>query len=158
MALALSKQFLSSHKKLVLGGKGTEEYETKLKQLAEGLGVSHKIEFIGLIQGEAKEQMYAKSFCSFLVSESENFGNVVIEALAQGTPVITSLGTPWAVLEENAVGRNIENSPKEIAQAIDELLLMPENQYVEMSSRCKKFCSEEFDIVSNVDKWIAKYK
>lgn len=39
-----------------------------------------------------------------LVSESENFGNVIIEALSQGTPVIASCGTPWAEIEKKNAG------------------------------------------------------
>ena len=156
-ALALSKEFLTSTRKIIFAGVGEPAYVRFLKQLAEELAVCHKIEFVGLIEGEDKERLYAGSFCSLLVSESENSGNVVIESLAQGTPAITSLGTPWQVLEEKRIGRHVKNDPEQIAQAIGGLMAISEDQYYLMRCRCKRFCRQEYDIASNVDRWTYEY-
>ena len=70
------------------------------------------------MEGEEKYKLYANAYFSILVSHSENFGNVVIEALSQGTPVIASKGTPWEQLAEKA-GFWIDNDENSIACCID---------------------------------------
>ena len=51
-------------------------------------------------------------------SHNENFGNVVVESLSQGTPVIASTGTPWKILEKYHAGYWIKNNPENIAKKI----------------------------------------
>ena len=100
-----------------------------------------------------KQELFASSYCSFLISESENFGNVVIEAMAQGTPVVTSLGTPWSILKENNVGYHIKNDPLSIAQVVDEVLAMPTDEYLQLRKRTYEFCVKDFSVFQNIGKW-----
>ena len=51
------------------------------------------------MDGEEKNKVIASNMALVLPSKSENFGNVVLEALAQGTPVIASKNTPWQILD-----------------------------------------------------------
>ena len=53
----------------------------------------------------SKNGNYSKEADLFILpTHSENFGIVVAEALACGTPVITTQGTPWKELESNHCG------------------------------------------------------
>ena len=45
-----------------------------------------------------------------LPSHSENFGFVVAEALARGTPVLTTTATPWAAINDVGCGWCVEDS------------------------------------------------
>ena len=72
------------------------------------LGLEHKVKFERPVEGLENKNCSQALIVRFLISESENFGNVVIEAMAQGTPVVTSLGTPWSILKENNVGYHIK--------------------------------------------------
>jgi glycosyltransferase involved in cell wall biosynthesis len=58
--------------------------------------------FIGPVFDKDKENLYAQADLFVLPSYSENFGAVVIEALAHGCPVITTKGTPWSELLGNS--------------------------------------------------------
>lgn len=161
-ALSLSRVFLLSKYKLLLAGKSvtTEEIvcETELRDQITRLGLQEKIRFLGEVGGRDKDELLSGAYFSFLVSESENFGNVVVEAMAQGTPVVTSLGTPWEVLEENNVGYHISNEPSILSKAIDELLEMKSDDYLELRRRVYDFCVSEFSVSDNVHKWIFVYK
>lgn len=152
---SLSSLFLQSNVLLKIAG-GVEDqfrnYYEKLQELVKETGLQDKVEFIGGVSGTTKYQTYCDAKFLFLVSKSENFGNVVIEALSQGTPVVASHGTPWEDLIENHAGYWIENSPEEISATIDRILsLSPEayNQYREGALAY----AEKFNIYSNTDKW-----
>jgi len=48
--------------------------------------------------------LFSHAQCYVLPTSSENFGNVVAEALAHGTPVITTCHTPWTDLPKHHCG------------------------------------------------------
>ena len=76
----------------------------ELKQLTIQLGIANYIHFIGGAYGEQKWKLFKEADLFILPTHSENFGIVVAEALACGTPVITTQGTPWKELESNHCG------------------------------------------------------
>lgn len=153
---ALSRRFVESNYILKLAG-GVEDqfrdYYQQLVEQVERVGLRGKVEFVGPVNGKEKFKTYADAYAMFLVSHSENFGNVVIESLSQGTPVVASKGTPWERLEEYDAGFWIENSPECIAKCVDKLLSLSENEYELLRRGAVKF-GETFDINKNIDKWI----
>lgn len=152
--IACSEEFLKQGYKLVLAGKTGGEYFDKITALVKDRGLTKHIVFKGMVEGEAKEALYAGAKVTLLVSHSENFGNVIIESLAQSTPAITSHGTPWQVLEEKNSGYWIDNYPINIGKTIDRLLLLPEEEYQQMRTNAYQLCCDEFDIKSNIHKWV----
>ena len=73
--------------KLVIVGKGPQEKE--LKKLQESLGLTH-VFFLGKVETKFMPNIYAGCDVLVLPSIHEPFGNVVIEAMAAGKPVIGS--------------------------------------------------------------------
>ena len=161
-ALPLSKKFMDSGINFLIVGRvfpiSCETYLTNLKKQVKELGLEHRVNFLGAVEGYEKQELFAGSYCSFLVSDSENFGNVVIEAMAQGTPVVTSLGTPWSILKEKNVGYYISNAPTSIAQAIDEILSMSTDEYIQLRKRAYEFCINKFSIYKNIGEWENAYE
>lgn len=155
--LAISKSFLNSDFKLKIAGRGKKRFETDLVQLIKDLKLENKIEFAGQIEGEEKQRLLANAYFTIMPSHSENFGIVVLESLAQTTPVIASKGTPWSSLENEKVGFWIDNSPESLAKKIDFILEMSESVYTKYRDRCRNFVEKGFDIEMNIDKWIKFY-
>ena len=93
-------------------------YRDSLLAQADRLGLANRFELLGPLYGKEKLRFYAR--CSVLVvaSHSENFSNVVVEALNLRTPVVASLGTPWAELAEVGCGAWVANQPESLADAI----------------------------------------
>ncbi|MBP5769822.1 MAG: glycosyltransferase family 4 protein [Bacteroidaceae bacterium] len=153
--LAQSKQFLSSRYKFVMVGgveKQFEDYYHGLLDQVERLRLQDKVQFMGSLTGKSKFQAYASARYSFLVSNSENFGNVVIEALSQGTPVVASTGTPWSQLPEKKAGFWIQNTPKAIAETVDYLIQQSDEDYMNYRQGALNY-SKEFDVFEHVDEW-----
>ena len=94
---ALSSMNVPSPTRLVIVGDGETGYVWKLRQLAlERLPLLPRIDWIGPVWGEERWKYFqgADLFC--LPTHSENFGLAVLEACQVGTPVLTTVETPWA--------------------------------------------------------------
>lgn len=151
-ALSFSKAFLDSSARLHILGECKGEYYNLMTQMIDELNLKDKVVFHGVITGRDKDLLIANSRCLILASESENFGNVVIEALAQGTPVIASKGTPWSELENRGAGFWVSNKPEELSVVIDKVLQMDKEQYNTLRRNAYQY-SKMFDVYSNMEVW-----
>ena len=114
--------------------------------------------FIGPVQGEQKEALYANAYLTVLPSHAESFGNVVMESLAQGTPVVASTNAPWQVLETERAGSWVSNAPKPLREAIEKYLLMPPDTYTGYRDRASSLAQRCFDIAENTGEWERLYQ
>ena len=87
-----------------IAGEGDAIYVNELKQLTERLGISKLVFFEGGVYGNRKWELFRQADLFILPTHSENFGIVVAEALASGTPAVTTMGTPWSELESRRCG------------------------------------------------------
>ena len=153
-ALAMSKKFMASDYVLKIAGETGGDYYDKLLGQIDDLGLNDKVRFLGLVTGKDKDVLYAGAKCLFLISKSENFGNVIVESLVQGTPIVASKGTPWQILEKEGAGCWINATPLEISESINRLLEASDSEYNAMRESAFRL-SKEFDVYSNIEKWIS---
>ena len=107
---------------LLIAGPGDEDYISHLKKLAARLDVQSTTHFLGMVRGELKLSLYQLADAFVLPTHQENFGLVLPEALACGTPVVTTRGTDiWRELAD-AGAMIVDNEPAELAGAIAKLL------------------------------------
>jgi glycosyltransferase involved in cell wall biosynthesis len=76
--------------RLVLAGPNQVGWRQNLEALAGRLNISHRITWTGMLEGDVKWGALRASEMLVLPSHQENFGIVVAEALACGTPVLIS--------------------------------------------------------------------
>lgn len=74
--------------KLVLLGTGTEERIAATKKLAEELGIADRVMMLGFQSNPFPYLKHATMMV--LSSDSEGFGNVIVESLVCGTPVVST--------------------------------------------------------------------
>ena len=72
--------------KLLIAGSGP--YQPELSKIAESLGISKNIQFLGRISEQSKFKLYGQSRLAIHPSFREGFGISVIEANSMGTPVV----------------------------------------------------------------------
>jgi glycosyltransferase involved in cell wall biosynthesis len=90
-----------SDARLVICGEGPER--EALQSLAQRLGFADRLELRGYVADPWSA--YAQARCFALCSQSEAFGNVVVEALASGLPVVaTDCGGPAETLDGGRFG------------------------------------------------------
>lgn len=108
--------------RLLVAGGGEEGYLARLKQLIEAAGVAAQVHYLGPVYGEEKSSLLRHAVALVLPSHSESFGNVVLEAMAVGCPVIVTkeVGLAEAVQRSNA-GIVVPGEPRAIANAIARL-------------------------------------
>ena len=82
--------------------------------------------YVGVVEGAAKDELLASAAALVLASHSESFGMVVAEALAHGTPVVTTKGCPWEVVDEVGAGYQVDPNAAAIAAAIERVLTQPD--------------------------------
>jgi glycosyltransferase involved in cell wall biosynthesis len=152
-SLVQSEQFRDSDYQLIIAGPDTNGYQQELVGQVEQLGLMGKVLFLGGVEGVRKEMLYAQARATILPSHSENFGNVVIESLAQGTPVIASTGTPWQLLETEQAGSWVTNDSETLGKTIDTYLAMADDHYQSYRNRAQLLARQRFDIMANVAQW-----
>jgi glycosyltransferase involved in cell wall biosynthesis len=111
---------------LVIAGNDDENYRPRLEELAKSVGVADRIVFLGPVSDAHKWALYERAQLFLLPSYSENFGNVVAEAMAMGCPVLVTPEVGIAPLVESTrAGRVVSGEPRALAASINELLADP---------------------------------
>lgn len=147
-------QDLEFGKKQVFGG-GEVPVETFRHRLSN---CDADVVFTGPLYTKAKDWMYAQSWVFVLPSHTENFGGVVIEALAQGTPVIASKGTPWRVLEERHCGWWVNPASENLVDAVKAALEMSTAEREAIAERARHFVMECYSWKSSAAKVLEMYE
>lgn len=108
---------------LVIAGNDDDNYSVELTKLAKKYGVQNRISFRGPVYGIEKWSLLAGAQCFVLPSYSENFGNVVLEAMLSGCPVVVTTEVGAAeVVEAAGAGIVTDGDPQLLANAINRIL------------------------------------
>lgn len=114
---------------LLVVGDGPER--ARLQRLSGEIGVGDRVRFLGEIPHASLAGVYSAADALVLASSREGWANVLLEALACGTPVVASdiWGTPEVVCSPSAGVLVRERSPEAFAHAIRQLLAAPPSRY-----------------------------
>lgn len=133
---------------LVVTGEGPAE--ANLHKLAKTLNIERNVKFIGYLDRNTElNACYQAADVFVFASKSETQGLVLLEAMAQGTPVvaIAELGTASILVEGKGALIATENT-LEFAEKVHQLLIYPEQRF-ELGVRAKGYV---------LDKWTAKFQ
>ncbi len=102
-----------------------QRYFERLRAQVMQRGLGQCVQFIGAVDPERRSEYLQEIAVLALTSHSENFGNVVLEALAHGRPVVVTENLPWGHLRDEGVGLVSEADPSAVARALSEAISSP---------------------------------
>jgi glycosyltransferase involved in cell wall biosynthesis len=94
--------------------------------------------YIGPVKGERKLALLSSAWLMALPSRSENYGMAVAEALASGTPVLTTTSMPWATVSEAGCGWVVPPEAAPLAHALAEALRLRGPDHEPMRERARE--------------------
>lgn len=123
---------------------GTGEVE-KLEKILKNQGLDERCNIRGWVSGQEKEQLLNEAYLFVLPSYNEGLPMSILEAMARGTPVIsTPVGGIPEVVENGVEGFLVEPGDiKALAEAM-ERLLTDENLWISMSKAARKKVEDNF--------------
>lgn len=143
---------------LMIAGPDERNYTRKLKSMTSKLGIDDKVFFYGMVDNDSKWLLYKQADIFILPSYSENFGLVVAEALASGTPVITTTSTPWEILETYNAGKWVSPEKQSLTNALRQLLDMPCEKLRAMGKEGQKMVRENYSWDIIAEKLVSVYQ
>lgn len=108
------------------------------------LGLGRRVVFSGPLDGDALHHTYQDAALFILPSHTENFGMAVAEGLAHGLPVITTHGTPWSCVADEACGWWVACDPGALASAIGEAAALAPGDLHAMGGRGRNMVARRF--------------
>ena len=108
-AWALSRSELGNRQLAFVGDSRNEKYVASLHSLANQLGISQDVVFVGEVPLEETVHFYQAADVFVYPSLNETFGLPILEAMACGAPVVTS---DTSAMPETAGGAAVLSDPK----------------------------------------------
>ncbi len=142
-ALARLKQRGEAKIQLVIGGDGDEK--PNLMKLVQGLGLNNQVKFAGRLTEEQVWDYFARARAVVFPTTNEPFGQIPLEAMACGTPVIASnSGGPRETVVNGKTGFLFKPGDEvDLAEKIS-LLVSDGRMIKEMSSAARKHVEAHF--------------
>jgi glycosyltransferase involved in cell wall biosynthesis len=128
----------------IIVGDGPEH--AALEQFVTDNGLQNRVLFLGQKEPQELPQYYSAADILLLPSDREGWANVLLEAQACGTPVVTrDVGAARDIVTNDDVGRVVVgDSPDDIAEAVQSLLDMN----IDRATVCKHACQYSWDETS----------
>jgi glycosyltransferase involved in cell wall biosynthesis/predicted metal-dependent phosphoesterase TrpH len=117
----LAESFLTAHERdprlhLLLAGGGPEEEVLRVR-------LGDRATFLGWLDREQLATAYASSDVFLFCSETDTFGQVIVEAQASGLPVVAvDCGGPASLIRDRRTGWLCQPDPNELAAAVLQLV------------------------------------
>ncbi len=141
---------------------GSGPLRESLQARIDAAGVSHKVLLAGRQEDDALKTLFerARLFCLPSVERSEAFGVVLVEAMAQGLPVVTTeiegSGVPWVNQHEES-GLNVPvGDAVALARACDRIVLNDE-LHGRLAHGARQRFEQEFTEDLSVERTLALY-
>jgi glycosyltransferase involved in cell wall biosynthesis len=133
--VAAWKQIAEPGWRVVIAGPDEANHKCEVEAAIRQAGLQDFFQFIGPVSDAAKWDLYFQADLFVLPSFSENFGIVIVEALACGVPVLTTTGTPWQELATHDCGWWIDVGVAPLAEALREAIRLSDDERGAMGRR-----------------------
>ena len=114
----------------VIGPFEDAAYYARCQSIVRQLPATVQVHFHGALPIAETHDLLRQTDFFYLLTQGENFGHAIFEALALGKPVIISDQTPWRQLSDNQAGWDLSLQNKvSIQQALKHAIEMDDGEY-----------------------------
>lgn len=108
---------------LLVGGVGAPRYQRSLRVRTRRLRLGDRVEFLGYVPEASKASLYRSADVVACPAWQDNDGFALFEALACGTPVVTTTGTAtWRELHASGAAVIVDPTAEAVAEGITAVL------------------------------------
>jgi glycosyltransferase involved in cell wall biosynthesis len=123
----------------IIGPLEDRGYWGRCRSLIERLPANVTVAYVGEAAHADLQRRLSTYDLMVLPTRGENFGHIVVEALAAGCPVLLSDRTPWRHLAAQGVGWDVALDREAWAGAIGECLALDADDHLAMRSRAREY-------------------
>lgn len=132
-------------------------YKDELVEYASKLNIVDSVSFYDGIYDNRKWDMFRNADVFVLPTYSENFGIVVAESLAVGTPVITTQGAPWSSLKTHKCGWWIATGATPLVYALKEYMTKSDEDLEQMGRNGRELVLKKYGKNTIGDEYMKMY-
>lgn len=144
--------------KILVAGEGDADYVEAMNRMICDRGLQDIVQLIGGVYGDEKWRLFQTSDFFVLPTHSENFGLAIAESLASGTPVITTVGTPWSDLNSSEAGAWIEIGTEPLVETLRRFLSLSEDELETMGRNGRKLIETKYSAHVMAEQMMEVYK
>ncbi len=134
------------------------EYKKELDVLIKSLDIENRVDFLGIVTGKEKYQLFKDAWVFVAPSYSEVVGMVNLEAGILSTPVITTYQTGLYKEWNDNGGILINPNIEELYKALSEIINWTETERNDRGNSLKQFIIENYSWEKNIFTWIELYR
>lgn len=143
---------------LAIAGPDSDGYQKTVEKMIADAGIADRVFFTGMLWREQRVAALADSDLFVLPSYQENFGVVVVESLAAGTPVVISDQVNLhPEISAAGVGGVVPLDVDRLAQEMDRWL-SNEQQRMSVGEKGKQFARQRYDWRKIAERWGGHYR
>lgn len=119
-------------------------YWESCQKIIEALPANIQVKYQGMVAHDEVIRVMSDHDLFFLPTHGENFGHVIIEALAAGCPILISDQTPWRDLEKEGVGWDLPlNQSEQITAILQRFTDMDRHELASFSNRACEYAQKK---------------
>jgi len=134
------------------------EYKKELDKIVTELSLERKVEFLGLVTGSAKTELYRNAYVFAAPSHSEVIGMVNLEAAILETPVITTFQTGLDKEWNKNGGFLINPTEKELTETLKKAINLSIEERNIRGKKLHDFVLKKYSWKNRFFDWVKLYK
>ena len=143
---------------LAVVGPDSRNFQARIESVASQHGLEDRVIFTGMLKGVDRIAALVDADLFSLPSDHENFGVVVVEALAAGTPVVISDQVSLHdEISRGGVGSVVPTDPQAVAEQIT-YWLSNDAKRAAAAARARPFVRQRFDWIQIAKRWQDHYQ
>jgi len=132
--------------RLTIAGDGEEDYIAQLKNMPVYQSIAQHIDWVGFANDADKFALLRQHHLMVLPSYDENFGNVVIESLSVGTPVLISKQVGLAsYVASNNLGWLCDTESASVSNLINHIAVKGQQELDRINKQAPAIIYHDFD-------------